>query len=334
MPLLCRVAENIYWMSRYIERALSVGRLIEVTAHLELDAGGLTEVWSRLLGRGTTLEGLLARNSRSVAASVRFHLAFDAENANSVRECVRKAREAARGIRESISSEMWEQVNTLHLALSRPGLESRAEADLAGFFREVREGAVFFEGLAGATMARDEAYHFHRLGMYLERADNVARAVSLQSELLLSGDQTQDDAVRWLAVLRSCGCAEAFARYYSLRVDPSRVLEFLLLNPTFPQSLRYSLGIAWDAVRAIGPMQGPGSAVSPAFRSLGRLHADVELAAVDEIVSGGLDAFLDDTRRRIAAVSDDITYTYLRYEAPPTRGVAAERAAALMAAQQ
>ncbi len=195
---------------------------------------------------------------------MRRDLAFNEDNPGSLISLVRRARLAARGVRECISSEMWEQLNTLYLWLVSPQGRAEAEDEALGIHRRIREGAQFFHGLADATLAHDEAWNFISLGKYLERADSVARVLDLEGRLLMPGGTAQgaDDTVRWLAVLRSCGSAEAYARYYSLRVEPARVIEFLLLNDVFPQSVRFSLNAAWEALLQIaaGPArQAPGS---------------------------------------------------------------------------
>ena len=143
-----------------------------------------------------------------------------------------------------------------------------------------------------------------------------------------------DEIVRWLAVLRSCGSAEAYARYYSLRVEPARVIEFLLLNPLFPQSVRFCLDAAWEALRGIaGPVGGRGTDHA-VVRALGLLRARLEHAAVDEVLEEGLETFLADVQQRIEVVSDHVTMSYLRDEPQPGRVVGVARAAMIMAAQQ
>jgi uncharacterized alpha-E superfamily protein len=333
--MLCRVAEDIFWMSRYVERAVATARVMEVIWHLELDAGDSDEgggFWAPLLGPAReALEG------DPTPREVRHYLAFDAENPDSLVCCVRQARAAARGVRESISSEMWEQLNTVYLSLVDRRIATEAEEDPHAFYRRVRDGAISFQGLADSTIAHDEAWQFIRLGTYLERANNVARVLNLEAHLLMRGDEHPDgdEVVRWLAVLRSCGSAEAYGRYYSLRVEPARVVEFLLLNPIFPQSVRFSLGAAWEALRAIaGQRAGVADVSNPALRALGQLHAQVEHAAVDEVLEQGLEPYLADIRHRIAVVSEHVTRGYLRYEPQPGRLVAVARAAMLMAAQQ
>ena len=337
--MLCRVAEDVFWMSRYVERAVAVGRLIDVTWHLELDAGALeehrSELWAPLLGPADR-ERFLARGAGEVPnpREVRHYLAFDRENPNSLVCCISRARSAARGVRESISTEMWEQLNTLYLSLVDPNLAARAEESPHAFYKRVREGAQFFQGLADCTMAQDEPWLFICLGKYLERADNVARILAAQAHLLLGTEQT-DDIVAWLAVLRSCGSAEAYSHYYSLRIEPARVVEFLLLNPVFPQSVRFSLGAAWAALNGLaGPAKGGAEAPNPAVRALGLLHARIEHAAVDEVLEEGLQPFLMDVQAQIATVAEHVTRGYLTGEPQSGRVVAVARAAMIMAAQQ
>src|SRR5919202_1269622 len=277
--MLCRVAENLFWLGRYVERALATVRLIDVTAHLELDAGEADErefdFWTPLLG---TLNG-----EDAASLDVRHHLAVARENPNSLVSCIHAARSAARGIRDSISSEMWEALNREYLEVADAQLATIVAQDAHGFFKRVQEGLLLAQGLADATLARDEGWQFISLGKYLERADCVTRVLTLQAHLLLTGSGGPgggDDLVRWLAVLRSCGCAEAYARYYSLRVEPARVLEFLLLNPIFPQSVRFSLHEARQALAEIAGRRAVASESSPrAVRVLGLLTAQLEHAA-------------------------------------------------------
>ncbi len=344
--MLCRVAEDIFWTSRYVERAIAVGRLVAVTWHLELDAGDAGEgdygeFWTPLLGPDVADEAVERdEHGHPKPGAVRHYLTFDANNPSSLVSCIRGARKAARGVRESISSEMWEQLNTLYLSLAEPRQAVEAAEDPHVFYGRVVQGTQLFFGLADSTLAHNEPWHFLNLGKYLERAENVARVLTLQAHLLLGGGENAhggDDLVRWLAVLRSCGSAEAYARYYSLRVEPARVVEFLLLNPIFPQSVRFSLNQAWCSLEAITgptPMHRHPDAPNPAVRALGRLRGRVEHAAVDEVLEEGLQSYLTDIRNQIGEVADHVTRGYLRYEPQPGRLVAVARAAMLMAAQQ
>jgi uncharacterized alpha-E superfamily protein len=193
---------------------------------------------------------------------------------------------------------MWERLNTLHLSLQDPHLVRLADEDSHAFFKRVHEEALLVFGLGDYTLAHDEPWQFITLGKYLERASNVARVLSLESRLLRGGDPLArggggDTVVRWLAVLRSCGSAEAYARYYSLRVEPARMVEFLVLNPVFPQSVRFSVDAASDALAAIDaqrprsePTDGAGA------RALGQLRARLDHVAVDEVLEEGLEGYL------------------------------------------
>jgi uncharacterized alpha-E superfamily protein len=328
MPLLCRVAENMFWLNRYVERAIGIIRVVDVTAHLELDAGdsdsGSSDLWTPLLGQ-TGRNGTVHQ-----PGEVRHYLAFDGENPNSLLSCIRSARGAARQVRDSISSEMWEQINTSYLALSKPDGSRELEDDLHTFYRRIRDSLLLIQGLADATVAHDEAWQFLTVGMYLERADNVARLLGLQSHLLTTAIHA-DETVRWLAVLRSAGSSEAYSRYYSLRVEPTRVLEFLLLNAAFPQSVRFSLGAAWSAMESIA--QATQDASAPPVRALGRLRARLEHASIDEVLELGLEDYLSAIRQDIAQVSDLITRAFFRFAPVPERHMAAVRAAQIMAAQ-
>src|SRR4051812_39872544 len=347
--MLARVAEDLFWMSRYVDRAVAVARLIDVTVHLELDDGGGDDsdaLWAPLLrpalGSDSGVLALLTAPSPAPAVrDVRHDLAFNSENPSSLISLIRLARASARGVRECISSEMWEQLNTLYLWLVGSKVRLEAEENPHGFHRRVREGAQFMQGLADSTLARDEAWHFITLGAYLERAQSVARVLNLETHLLmpamahgerdaLGSDTSRDEMVRWLAVLRSCGSAEAYARYYSLRVEPARVVEFLLLNEIFPQSVRFSLQQAWQALRALSTDDAalalPRSTASNATRALGLLTAQLEHAAVDEIIEGGLQCYLDEVQRDLARVTDHVTRVHLRDEPHEGRLVGVARA--------
>ena len=326
--MLCRVADDLYWMARYVERGVAVSRLIDVTRHLELDVGlEERDFWGPLVG-AIDLS----------AEDVSFFLLSDQLNPDSLVSCVRQARELARGIRESITSEMWEELNTLQQSLAAPNKQRQSQGAGVSFQGLIRQRLLYFQGLAGSTLAHDEPWDFLSLGTYLERADGVVRLLRRQAHLLAprDGEEPSDaDMVRWLAVLRSCGSAEGYARFYSLRVEPARIVEFLLLNPVFPQSVRFALVAAEDALSAVAALRSAAeNDPGPAVRTLGRVRAEVEHAAIDEVFETGLERFLSGVQGSIAQVSDEIIATYLRDEPQPSRLVGVARAAALMAAQQ
>src|SRR5919206_3385632 len=197
--MLCRVAENLFWLGRYLERAIATVRLIDVTAHLELDAGEAEErevnFWTPLLGAGLLQD---TQQSVPLVPDVRHHLAFSRSNPNSLVSCIHAARAAARGIRDSISSEMWEALNREYLEVADAQLPTIVGQDTHAFFKRVQEGLLLAQGLGDATLARDEGWQFIRLGKYLERADCVTRVLSLEAHLLMTGLASPggDDLVR------------------------------------------------------------------------------------------------------------------------------------------
>ncbi|MDQ6859096.1 MAG: alpha-E domain-containing protein [Chloroflexota bacterium] len=324
--MLSRVADDLYWVARYVERGIAVARLVDVTRHLELDAG-TEDFWAPLVGAIDL-----------ASEDVRFYLTSDTMNPDSLVSCVRAARTLARGVREAMSSEMWEELNTLHGSLATPTTSRQVRGEAVSFARLVRERLQAFQGLGESTLAREEEWQFLELGKFVERADGVARVLNRQSHLLAAGqgsDPTGPDVVRWLAVLRTCGSAEAYARYYSLRVEPARLVEFLLLNPVFPQSVRFSLVSACAALDAVGTLRSAaGNDPGPAARTLGRARAQVELTAIDEVFERGLESFLTHIQQLIAQASDELSATYLRDQPQPGRLVGVARATQIMAAQQ
>ena len=300
--MLCRVADDLFWIGRYVERAISVSRLVEVTQHLALDAGG--EFWAPLV----------ADAARGGDADIEYHLAFDERNEDSLVSSVAHARAIARGVRESISSEMWEELNTLHFWLASP----EARHVQSTFHREARARLQHVQGLADATLAHDEPWQFFSLGTYLQRADSVTRLLRQQVHLLGPGSDAEDASVRCLAVLRSCGSAEAYARYYTLAVEPKRLVEFLLLNAVFPQSVRFSLDTASELLRAIADRRAAeGNARGPAIRTLADVRHFVGRSTIDEVFDYGLEPFLDSVQTAIARVAAELTDTYLRSQPRP-----------------
>lgn len=321
--MLCRAAEDLFWLSRYVERAVAGSRLVEVTQHLELDAHA-TDFWAPLVG------DTIARRVKDV----RRYLTSAEDNPNSLISCVRQARELARGVRECITSEMWEEINTLWMTLRQPRSARRPYRDPRTFHRVVRERLQQFQGLADLTLARDEPWQFLQLGTSLERADAVTLLLYRQAHLLTRG-RGEEDIVRWLALLRSCGSAEAYATYYSLRVEPSRIVEFLLLNPLFPQSVRFSLCAADSAMGAIAALRAAaGNDPGAPVRTLGKVRARVEHVGIDEIFGAGLDVFLDAVEDDVALVTEQLTITYFRDQPHAARLAGVARAARLMAEQQ
>src|SRR6266851_9150654 len=214
--MLSRVADSIYWMSRYVERAENVARFIQVNLQLMLDApAGEGQQWEPLVNTTGDLEAFTKRYGQATQQNVIHFLTFDVENSNSIISCVRGARENARTIREIISSDMWLQLNKFYLMVTAAAEYSSAQANPHEFFTEVKNASHLFNGVTTATMTQGEPWHFFRMGRMLERADKTSRILDVKYFLLLRSAQdvgTAFDDLQWAAVLRSASAFEMYRK--------------------------------------------------------------------------------------------------------------------------
>ena len=315
--MLSRVADSIYWMSRYIERAENVARVVSVNNQLRLDLPEqAAEQWDPMVQVSGDDAAFRSRYDRTTRTSVIQFLAFDPLNPNSIVSCVTKARENARSVREVISSEMWEEVNRFYLFLSAPGARQRALGNAHGFFQEIRRSSHMIEGTRSETMEHGEGWHFGEIGRQLERADQTTRILDLKYFLLLpsSADVGKPiDDLQWGALLRSASAIEAYRRAHG-RIAAAAVAGFLLLDREFPRSVHHCTTAAQSSLHAI-----TGTPVrrfaNPAERSLGRLVAELDYTDVTDVIRAGLHGFLDSLQDRLNDIGDEITRTFF---APPT----------------
>src|SRR5947207_1268730 len=212
--MLSRVADSIYWMSRYVERAENVARFIEVNLQLMLDAAsGEGQQWEPLVNTTGDHETFKKRYGEATQQNVIHFLSFDPENPNSILSCVRAARENARTIREIISSEMWLSLNKFYWTVTAAAANSTAQAKPQEFFSEVKNANHLFNGIAAASMTRGEPWHFFHMGQTLERADKTSRILDVKYYILLRSVQqigTPADDIQWAAVLRSTSAFEMY----------------------------------------------------------------------------------------------------------------------------
>ena len=306
-PLLSRVAESVYWMARYIERAENVARFIGVNLHLQLDLeGDAVNQWESLVDTSGDAAVFKERYGEANQSSVIKFLVFDPENPNSIYSSLRSGRENARSVRETISSEMWEQVNTMYLRIqshkSNLDFESVPE-----FFRDLRLSCHLFQGITDTTMTHNEAWHFLRLGRKLERADKSSRMLDVKYFMLLpslSDLNTPIDDIHWSAVLKSVSGFEMYRKKYG-RLTPRDIVAFLVMDHEFPRAIRYCVHMANQSLHAI-----TGTATGfYAYRSeqlMGQLHADLDFTSVDTVIHDGLHEFLDGLQAKLNTVDDHI----------------------------
>jgi uncharacterized alpha-E superfamily protein len=317
--MLSRVADSIYWMSRYVERAENVARFIDVNLQLMLDGpSGEGQQWAPLVSTTGDHEEFTKRWGTATAENVINFLTFDAENPNSILSCVRGARENARTIREIISSEMWLQLNKFYLTVTAAAANKiGALSNPHDFFTEVKNANHLFNGITAATMTHGEPWHFFHMGGMLERADKTSRILDVKYFILLRSAQdvgTPFDDIQWAAVLRSASAFEMYRKKLG-RISPRGVVEFLLLDREFPRAVHSSLLAARDSLHKIS-----GTALGT-FRSapeklLGQLCSDLSYASVDEIVNGGLHEYLDDLQTRMNQVGAGISETFIALKTP------------------
>lgn len=308
--MLSRVADALFWMSRYLERAEYVARLLDVGFHLDLDLRAVTAGppelhWTSVLTiLQTSAPPALAGRESPQAAIVRW-LTFDLDNPSSILCCVNRARNNARSIRGSISPGIWRELNKLYLHLRDPDFSHQAEHSPHDFYQAVQVGSHAFQGVCDATLTRDEGWQFIQLGKYLERADKTLRILDVKSQLLRELSDPADlplSNLQWAAVLRSCLAYEAYQRLYISRIDPAHVVEFLLLQPRFPRTVRFCLE---QAARALAQIEGAPAdgGQSEADRALGRVLSDLRYCDLARVRAGDLNGFLQSVLARCNAVA-------------------------------
>jgi len=297
--MLSRVADALFWMSRYLERAEHVARLLDVCFHLELDLRGVISGPHEL--HWTSLAAILQQQvpapshaAQSPQAAISQWLTFEMGNPNSIMSCVARARTNARSIRGKIAPQMWKELNKLYWQLRDPEFGDRALGSPHDFYQTAECGSHLVQGLCDAIMTHDEGWQFIQLGKYLERADKTLRILDNQYHLLRELENPADLSLSnllWAGVLRSCCGYQAYQMLYVGRVDPDRVVEFLLLRHDFPRSVRFSLEAT---ARALAEIEGPvpGRGPSKADRILGRVLSDLQFVELDQVLQGNLHEFL------------------------------------------
>jgi uncharacterized alpha-E superfamily protein len=317
--MLSRVGESVYWMARYIERAENVARIMDANYHMILDLpAGVGEQWEPLVvttGDEELFKELYDDFTRENV--VRF-LAFDLRNPNSILSCLQAARENARSVREWISSEMWQQVNSFYLML-RDAARRNGTIELPHeFFVEIMMASHLFAGLSENTMTHGEGWEFARLGRMLERADKTARIIDVKYFILLPSVEYVGmpyDHIMWGSILRSASAFEMYRKRYG-QIVPDRIIEFLLLDTNFPRAIHHCVIMAEQALRNISGTHR-GHFTNPAEKTLGRLLADLNYTQLEEIKNYGLHEFIDNLQTRLNQVGAAVHETFFAIPVAP-----------------
>lgn len=311
--MLSRVADSLYWMSRYLERAEHTARLITVNLNLTLDLShaSVDQGWARAM---TSLG--MALPARVDAASMAETLVFDARpGSSSIVACIMTARENARQVREQTSSEMWEQLNRLFHEVKRANVDDLMTTDPIEFLRAAIEGIHLFQGITDSTMAHGEAWRFIQVGRYVERAVDIATLLRAHfHEFHVSADGAIDprDHLHWIALLKSCTAFEAYCKVYTADPKASNIAEFLLLNPEFPHSVRFSVDRLHQGLEALPDMVWTKKS-SRLTRLSGRLKAALSFSQIDEIMSTGMREYLDNIRVQCGQIHSALYQVYIHY---------------------
>ncbi len=310
--MLSRVADALFWMSRYVERAEHVARMLDVAFHLELDLSGVVPGDYDLHWVGVTSSFPQAGGPDRPAPAGRVALmhwfTFDGNNPHSITACVTRARSNARGVRGSIPNEVWKELNKLYWQLRDPDFQKKAIDSPSDYYGAVEEGSHAVQGMCDALMAHDEGWQFIQLGKFLERFFMTVRVVDVHNELI-GGLADPADAslvnLHWAGVLRTCGADHAYQSLHVGRVDPARVVDLLLLNAGVPRSARFCLEAA---LNALAHMYGEGvrrRTESKCERLLGKALSDLRFAELPALSADpdGLHKFLNEIIDRCTEAS-------------------------------
>lgn len=320
--MLSRVAERIYWMARYVERAEDTARLVSVHANLLLDLPRDTTFgWAPLVSitgsEDLYYERYREADSRSV---VRFLLA-DAENPGSVLCCLTQARENLRTLRDIVPREAWERLNDLYLYVKDHVEQGIARGSRHAFLDHIIAGCQLITGLLAGTMSHDEAYQFARLGRNLERADMTSRTIDVRSANLLprhTGDLKAFENIQWMSVLKSLSAYHMYRRHVHVRVTGGGVLRFLLQDEKVPRSIYHCLAEMQDSLRSLPRNEVPR-------RHVARLRRRVAAADLEGLVAEGLHEFIDELQIALGNLHERVLRTYFlnRADVPRADAIAA-----------
>lgn len=270
------------------------------------------QFWQPLLATTGDEEAYSKLHKKIKGKEVIEFLALRADNPNSMLNSIRAARENARTVRDQISDEIWESLNSLRLFVESAEGKTVHKTQSAAFYERVLRGSYQFQGIADSTTPRGEIWHFLRLGTCLERADKMSRLLDTCSGLSLEmPPHAQARPLRWAALLRSCSAWHAFQTQCS-KLDPTQIIEYLLLDETFPRSIACCVAEAQSALQSLCASAGLQGMPAP-LRHVGRLRADLAYTTVEEVLATGLHAYIDDLQGRLNQIGEAIFQTFVQH---------------------
>ncbi len=306
--MLSRVAESLYWMSRYLERAEHTARVVKVQLNLMLERETEDDDrhWRRML-KSLAVEMADVKEGEAQAAAKA--LIQSPESRSSIVSCIMAARENARQVREQISSEMWEQLNRMFHEVKRA--DGDESSDIDDFLYAIKEGTYLFQGITDSTMTHGEGWQFIQAGRSLERASALATLLGVHFREFY-GKGAEPEPLEWTGLLRSCTAFEPYCKAYTADIRPDRIAEFLMLNPSFPHSIRFSADALETAMKQIGA-EVSSRRSARVERIAGRMQATLAFGQIDEIIGGGLHAYLETVLRQCSQAHSALYQTYITY---------------------
>ena len=311
--MLSRTADHLYWMSRYTERAENTARMLDVNYQMSLlpqSAEVAEQAWRALLEISELTQAFDANHVLMSPKDVIQFMVSDMENPSSIMRCLQAARENARAVRGSMTTELWETINTTWLEAQKKMRDGILDAAPSEFFEWVKFRSHQTRGVQHGTMVRDEVYYFIRLGTFLERADNTARLLDVKSltaeNMRDHGNDSVDDFYYWAAILRSVSAFETYRKVYRDVITPERVAELLILRADMPRSLVACIN---EVVDLLGKVRNSHS--SKTITQTRNLLAELRDANIDEILEKGLHAFLTEFLAKVNSIGSGISHDFL-----------------------
>jgi uncharacterized alpha-E superfamily protein len=308
--MLARLAENLFWAGRYIERAEDIALLLDVTYHglLESPPAEASAAWRDLLDVLQVSEAFAGSDRGLDDVGVSEFLVLEESVPVSIISCVGNTRENARSVRELVSTELWETINAFYLELQARDLATDLLRNPHELYQTVKLRCQTVYGVASETMPRDDGWRFMMLGRMLERAEMTCRLLNVRYAQLTASEHAGFHD--WVGVLKSASAFEAYRKSYQARMDPAQVVEFLLFREDFPRSVLFCLRAAESGLARLGPL---GQVTRPQ-RLLGRIRAELEYRDIDELLEEGLHDFLDRVQEQVWAVADAVADQFFRHE--------------------
>lgn len=314
--MLSRTADHLFWMARYMERAENTARMLDVnyqTALLPQSAGVAEQGWQGLLSISELTYDYTTRYGAINPRQVMAFMVKDERNPSSILSCLRAARENARAVRGTLTTEVWETTNQTWLEFNRLLADGSLTRDPASLFEWVKFRSHLSRGVTVGTMLQDEAFHFLRIGSFLERADNTARLLdvkfhAVQSDFYGAAEEKDNeyDFYHWSAILRSVSGFEVYRKVYRNVITPEKVAELLILRHDMPRSLAACMHEVVTNLKLVANEQSADTQ-----RRAGRLRADLDYGRIDEILATGLHAYLTQFLDRVGDLGAGISRDFL-----------------------